>query len=111
MFHTNSGSDNIHLHEDDGWLDIDPENDKGKCCTLDIKIREAGKIEKSKGMYYALQLTLQEFYGVLKRNLDFFLAADIKPLCVILKRNETPIFVRRLRYMPMKFQQIARHIV
>lgn len=98
VFHADGGGDGADLDDDDGWLDLGPEDPKEKEAILQIKLKEAKKHGLSPKGCKDLDSMLREFSDTIKLKLDAGQPADIEPLKITLKPDATPVRAKQRRY-------------
>lgn len=110
VYHSEGGADDADLDEDDGWLDLGPEDPNEKRKVLQKKIDEAlAQGMSSKGLE-ELKTLLNEFGDVIKTKLGEGKPANIPPMRVNLKPNSIPVRSKQRRYHPKKKEFLTRYV-
>ena len=110
VYHADGGADDADLDEDDGWLDMGPEDPSEKEEVLKRKVKEAhakGMTDKGRR---ELEKLLREFGDVIKLKLDATKPADIQPLRVNLKLDAVPVRAKQRRYPPPKREFMVGYV-
>ena len=102
VFHANGGADDADLNEEDGWLDMSPEDPTEKSKVQEKKIDEASKNGISDEGKEELKSLLLEFQDNVKLKLNAEEPADIEPMRVNLNPGATPVRAKQRRYPPPK---------
>lgn len=98
IFHAEGGADDADSDDDDGWLDLDPEDPAKKENVLMQKIAEARENGISKVEVTALEGFLCDFLDMITLKLDKGEPAYIEMLLGRLKPNANPVQANQLRY-------------
>lgn len=110
VFHADGGADDADLDEDDGWLDLGPEDPVEKERVLKSKLQEAKERGLSTKGYKDLENLLREYGDTIKLRLDAGKPADIEPLRVSVKPDSAPIRAKQRRYPQPKREFITRYV-
>jgi len=110
VFHADGGADDADLDENDGWLDLGPEDPIEKRKILNEKVEEARKNGLSDTGCETLKDLLIEFDDVVKLKLDAGKPADIEPLRVNLKPDAIPVRSKQRRYPPAKKEFMTNYV-
>ena len=110
VYHADGGADDADLDENDGWLDLGPEDPSEKEKVLAQKILEAREQGMTEKGHKELQGLLPEFGDIIKLELDAGEPADIEPLRVNLKPDAIPVRAKQRRYPPPKKEFMARYV-
>lgn len=110
VFHADGGTNDADLDEDDGWLDLRPEDKSENERVLKSILQEG----KEHGLYDAvckeLDGMLAEFDHTIKIKLDGGTPAEIEPLRVSLKRDAMPGSAKQHRYPRPKRESMTRYV-
>jgi len=110
VFHADGGADDADLDDDDGWLDLGPEDPADKERVLKTKLQEAKDKGLSASGCQELEKLLREFSDVIKLKLDAGKPADIEPLRIQLKPYSTPVRAKQRRYPQPKREFMTRYV-
>lgn len=110
VFHADGGADDADLHENDGWIDLGPENEGEKLEVHQKKVSEARTRGMSEDGVKSLDRLLVEFDDVIKLKLDGGKPADIEPLRVRLKPDAVPVRAKQRRYPAPKRDFMEKYV-
>ena len=110
VFHADGGADDADLDEDDGWLDMGPEDPSEKEQVRKKRVQEASEKGMSDKGREELEKLLIEYGDVIKLRLDGKEPAKIDPLRVNLKQDAVPIRAKQRRYPPPKKEFMTRYV-
>ena len=110
VYHADGGADDADLDEEDGWLDLGPEDPLEKEKTLNQKLQEAREKGMTEQGRAELERLLREFGDIIKLKLGSGKPADIDPLRVNLKPGAMPIRAKQRRYPPPEKAFMVRYV-
>lgn len=110
VFHADGGADDADLDDDDGWLDLGPEDPAEKEKILQGKLKEAKEHGLSESGCEELEGLLREFSDTIKLKLDVGEPADIEPLKIALQPDAKPIRAKQRRYPQPKRAFLTRYV-
>lgn len=102
VYHSDGGSNDADLDDEDGWIDLGPEDADDKSKSLNTKLDEAKQHGMSEDRLKELKNLLIEYGNVIKTKLDAGTPADIAPLKVNLKPDSIPVRTKQRRYSAPK---------
>ena len=110
VYHADGGADDADLDDNDGWLDLGPEDRAAKEIVLNQKISEAREKGISGKGATSLEELLREYDDVIKLKLDCGEPADIEPLRINLKPGASPVRAKQRRYPAPKREFMTRYV-
>ena len=110
VYHADGGADDADLDDNDGWLDLGPEDRAAKEIVLNQKISEAREKGISGKGATSLEELLREYDDVIKLKLDCGKPADIEPLRINLKPGASLFRAKQRRYPAPKREFMTRDV-
>lgn len=108
VFHADGGTGDADLDDDDGWLDLGPEDPAEKERVIHAKLKEAKHQGMSDHGRAELEKLLREYSDNIKLKLDAGQPADIETLKVTLKPDAIPVRATQRRYPQPKREFMTR---
>lgn len=109
-FHADGGADQADLNDEDGWIDLGPDDPVEKYCIHTAKLHEA----RNEGMYEkivkALEKLLTEFGDVVKLKLNDGEPADAEPLKIQFKPDAVPVRAKQRKCPQEKRVFMTRYV-
>lgn len=109
VYHADGGIDDPDFDEEDGWIELGPEDPVKEKSVRSKKVDEARSHGISRKGLEEFRYILSEYADNIKTKLDRGQPSDISPLKVNLKPNPVPVRSRQRRYPPEKRYFMERY--